>query len=203
MCTKCYWRWRKYGDPTVIKRPTRLPRHSPADIDTGGKACTKCKRYLPLDAFGKRSAAVDGLQWWCKDCQRDYYRERYQKDPEFRRKRLGYNQDFVGGFDEYRRQQRRAARFLAMYGITQEQLAEMVAAQGGVCKICGDPPPEGKPLVVDHDHETGAIRGALCGNCNSGLGYFRDDPERLRAAIRYLEEFAARQGNGQLALFAA
>jgi hypothetical protein len=50
------------------------------------------------------------------------------------------------------------------------------------CVICGSE----EPLVVDHDHNTGAIRGMLCNHCNRGLGHFRDDPFLLEFAAQYL-----------------
>ena len=50
------------------------------------------------------------------------------------------------------------------------------------CVICGDT----GPLVVDHDHKTGQIRGILCKHCNRGLGHFRDNPELLEFARMYL-----------------
>lgn len=52
------------------------------------------------------------------------------------------------------------------------------------CVICGSY----EPLVVDHDHKTGKIRGMLCNHCNRGLGHFRDDPELLVFAAEYLKE---------------
>ena len=48
--------------------------------------------------------------------------------------------------------------------------------------ICGD---EG-PLVVDHDHQTGKVRGMLCNHCNRGLGHFKDSPMLLEFAAQYL-----------------
>lgn len=74
------------------------------------------------------------------------------------------------------------------YGITSEQYAEMLAAQGGRCAICRTESPGGrkKMMSVDHCHSSNKVRGLLCTNCNAGLGHFRDDPDLLRAAVAYL-----------------
>ncbi len=78
--------------------------------------------------------------------------------------------------------------FVAQFGITVEQYGEMLARQGGVCAICGVENVRGMSLAVDHDHQSGRVRGLLCNPCNSAVGLFADDPERLRAAIDYLTE---------------
>lgn len=71
------------------------------------------------------------------------------------------------------------------YAITVERYNEIFEEQKGVCKICGTPP-NGKDLVVDHDHMTGKVRGLLCFSCNFGLGEFKDDEIRLLSAVDYL-----------------
>lgn len=85
---------------------------------------------------------------------------------------------------------KRSWRYLRQYGITVEDYDRMLAAQGGGCAICGgtDPQRNRKWFCVDHDHETGVVRGLLCMNCNDGLGRFADDPAQLRAAAAYLEQ---------------
>lgn len=76
------------------------------------------------------------------------------------------------------------------YGITIEQYEEMLENQGGVCAICGSPPPNDyhKRLNVDHCHSTGLVRGLLCRGCNQGLGNFRDDIDLMLNGISYLSK---------------
>src|SRR5690606_28752964 len=85
------------------------------------------------------------------------------------------------------------------FGITAEQYRQMHAAQGGVCAICGEPETRtrgGKvcDLAVDHDHATGAVRQLLCSRCNTGLGWFRDDPELLATAAEYVTRHRDAEG---------
>lgn len=61
------------------------------------------------------------------------------------------------------------------YGITREQYEAMFAKQGGVCAGCKSAVSE--RLRVDHDHDSGEVRGLLCSKCNSSLGFVGDNPE--------------------------
>lgn len=75
-----------------------------------------------------------------------------------------------------------------LYGITPEEFASLLESQNGCCAICQSAEPGGKGnWHVDHSHEDGHIRGLLCHHCNLLLGNAKDDPERLKAAIKYLE----------------
>lgn len=71
------------------------------------------------------------------------------------------------------------------YGITAGEHAAILASQGGVCAICSVA--AGRQWVVDHDHETGKLRGILCDYCNRGLGWFGDRADVLRLAAEYIE----------------
>lgn len=64
----------------------------------------------------------------------------------------------------------------------------MLVAQDHACAICEAPTWEHqKRLHVDHDHATGAVRGLLCSTCNLALGGFKDSPQLLESALRYLQ----------------
>ncbi len=74
------------------------------------------------------------------------------------------------------------------YGISLEDYNTILAHQGGKCAICRcDPPKSGRAFHVDHDHKTGRVRGLLCWTDNHDVVGRLRDPERLRAAARYLE----------------
>jgi hypothetical protein len=91
--------------------------------------------------------------------------------------------------DPARRAQQRDWNLQRKYGIGAAEVDALIEAQGGGCGICGTTEWNGKDGLphVDHDHDSGRIRGVLCDSCNNGLGRFRDDPNRLRAAADYLE----------------
>lgn len=61
--------------------------------------------------------------------------------------------------------------------------------QDDECIICGGVNESGRKLHQDHHHESGQVRELLCGPCNRGLGIFLEDPDRLRAAADYIEDW--------------
>lgn len=95
------------------------------------------------------------------------------------------------------RDQYRAADLRKTFGISLAEYAALAATQGNRCAICGRVETETrngrvKALAVDHDHESGQVRGLLCVACNTGIGKFGDDPKRLRTAAEYIEQHAAK-----------
>ena len=70
------------------------------------------------------------------------------------------------------------------YGITEEQYNDLLEKQDNKCAACSDT----TPLVVDHCHNTGAIRGLLCRKCNTALGQLNDSKERVEGLLRYISQ---------------
>jgi len=77
-------------------------------------------------------------------------------------------------------------------GWTPERYKTMLAEQDGLCASCGD------AFITsphcDHDHVTHRPRALLCASCNRGIGMFKDDPDRLQAAVHYLRSWSLRGG---------
>ena len=90
-------------------------------------------------------------------------------------------------WDEKYRGAARRSSLKKRYGITPEEYDAMLLAQGGACASCGDGQSEGGyRLSVDHNHDTGEVRGILCNGCNAALGHLKDDPQRILALLAYL-----------------
>ena len=76
-------------------------------------------------------------------------------------------------------------------------LKQLANKQGGRCGVCGLPPSRRDILVLDHNHDTGFIRGALHRSCNGAegrikskakLGHTGVSPEDYIIALgKYLE----------------
>lgn len=73
---------------------------------------------------------------------------------------------------------------LKKYGLTTTDFEAMVAHQGNGCAICSVP--FRNTPHIDHDHSTGQVRGLLCYSCNVAVGNFKDDPQLLLNAAKYL-----------------
>lgn len=85
--------------------------------------------------------------------------------------------------------------YYGQYGIDPDKYQFLFQMQGGVCAICRQSETNRRPdgrgvraMPVDHDHKTNAVRGLLCGNCNRGIGLFRDNPALLALAAEYLKK---------------
>lgn len=183
------------------------------------KKCGKCGTEKPLSDFyfiqttGKYTS-------YCRACYREYQRERLSR-PDKREKHNEWAREYAKGrrleINEHRKMRRALEpehrerenerdrsrhpdRWLRTnYKMTREQYDAKLAAQGGVCAICGREKALGigerNSFHVDHDHDCcpgrktcgRCVRGLLCNHCNPMLGHVDEDPEVLRRAAEYLE----------------
>ena len=142
------------------------------------KTCRACGATKDIRSFNLNKTIKDGRRGECRKCQRARARA-YINRPEFVRKRREYyrkTKHVVIGQNRER-----------LYGVTIEKYNEMRIAQHFKCAICGAHESEKtSTFAVDHCHKTNRVRGLLCRSCNTGLGFFRDDPQALKNAIQYL-----------------
>jgi hypothetical protein len=80
----------------------------------------------------------------------------------------------------------RIGRVASVYKISKDLAKDLVETKQ--CMACGGPNPKGISLHIDHCHETGSVRGALCFNCNGSLGLLGDSQERLLKLVAYLSK---------------
>lgn len=147
----------------------------------------------PLADFYNEKSGRDGKRPACKLCESAARRRWYQANREraiartlrwqrdnrerYNAKQRAYRRKNAGKDREY--------HLKKQFGLTQAEYERRLEEQGGGCAVCGNPP--GKTsLHVDHDHDTGALRGLLCMRCNNALGLFREQPQLLENGMRYV-----------------
>lgn len=173
-CKRCY-------RAKLAQSQMKPPRHHAPE---GMKRCTICKETKPTAEFAKNKNFHDGLSRGCRAC----YNVRSSAYGKANRKRLSA--------DQLRRFHENPERYAdydlkKRFGLEPGTYDKMLAAQNGVCAICLGKRFSGngkRRFAVDHDAETGRIRGLLCGNCNTGIGQLHHDRTILLAAIKYLDD---------------
>lgn len=158
----------------------------PKPAGQGRKLCESC-----------RVRATDRERVAAKVHQRRYYERNRDKVIARAKARAEADPAGTAAYHRENHQQRvadgRVLRLrVAKYGLTPDEFHALLEAQGGVCAICGGTDTQ-RRLAVDHDHESGEVRGLLCSGCNGAkLGALKDDPVRAEARAEYHEERARR-----------
>ena len=111
---------------------------------------------------------------------KEYHRRNYEKS-------LIWDQNYKRRHRVELQHRERSRRLRKYYGLTHEQYDQLKQEQDFRCAICGKLVEQ---LCVDHDHETGRVRGLLCRACNLILGNADDNPNILLSAIDYLGKVA-------------
>jgi|SRR5580658_330414 hypothetical protein len=139
---------------------------------TGTMVCTLCLTAKHVSNFCADRTRVKLLNSWCRKCVSERSLEARKTNPEKER-----DNNFLKSLRLRNR-------------ITIAQYNSLLSQQNGGCAICGAVSGRvGKVrLYVDHDHESGTIRGLLCQKCNSGLGLFQDSANLVRTAAAYLQK---------------
>ena len=115
--------------------------------------------------------------------EKTYHKEYAKKNPDkIRRARKRYKASEKGKFRAY------MGHIKRKYGLSEEEYLCILYEQRGLCLLCGKP--MGEDICVDHDHETGEVRGLLHRLCNVGIGAFGDDIDMLERAIEYIRRFS-------------
>jgi hypothetical protein len=109
----------------------------------------------------------------------EYWKERYIKEKPKHLARM--RQRYLDNPEAVKKRTRRNV-LKKKYGLTPESLAVLMDQHNNRCAICDGT----HKLVIDHDHDSGAVRGILCNACNVGLGRFKDNGTLLYKAAMYL-----------------
>tara|TARA_R100000234_G_scaffold18068_1_gene10054 strand:+ start:210 stop:959 length:750 start_codon:yes stop_codon:yes gene_type:complete len=152
-------------------------------LATGKKACHTCRRVLDVECFSTTKSNSVGYRSNCRYCRYVYEHKRTGDKRELVSEEQFYHRKSEAEISEYKYIWSQGKRL----GISPETVEKFLSIKE--CEICGKPEEEeGKRLALDHCHKTDKVRGRLCGDCNTTLGKFKDDPMLLRKAADYLEK---------------
>lgn len=170
------------------QRGNLRPMHRQTDRNAAGeKWCPhpECQLWKPPSEFNANMINADGLQSYCRPCQKVVARKHLERKPRPRTCEMSLEEREVireRGRTYYKNnsQRVREAMLFAKYAITYEEKLAMFAAQEGQCVVCFNPlPPMGvkgkKEPGVDHSHVTGKVRSLLCTGCNTSEGQLKGD----------------------------
>lgn len=143
------------------------------------KICSKCKKKKFTNKFYKQKRGKYGRSSICKICKR-----KYSQTPKRKSKAKQYRKSIRGQLSRQR-------EILKRHNITLAEYDQMFKNQNGVCAICNLPEINGR-LSIDHNHQTGKIRGLLCRSCNVLLGYLEriKNDGFIKKAEKYLRNYS-------------
>ena len=169
----------------VLKAPKFSTEEQLQLVAIGKKACHTCRRILDVKYFSSLKSRSTGYAGSCRYCRYVYEHKRTgnrRKEEEIISEEQFYHKKSEAEISEYKYIWSQGKRL----GISPETVKKFLSIKE--CEICGKPEEEeGKRLALDHCHKTDKLRGRLCGDCNTTLGKFKDDPMLLRKAADYLE----------------
>lgn len=191
-CKNC----RKRRDAENLQKRIKRNLSNPLE-SIGGKICSRCRINKSLTEFTRDNSRADGFGHRCKPCQKEYHAEWRANNPKYQEYQDKYYQDnkekinlrnnnYYQENKDWLLPKMNANRFFKKYGITQEEAKSLLDSQGGNCAICETEDPGIKGWCIDHCHDTGKVRGVVCGTCNSGMGLLKDNPKLLERAASYL-----------------
>lgn len=146
----------------------------------------KYKEQSRVNYLKNREKAIERSRQW-KEKNPERYQELTRNHSEKNREKMTARSAAWYRENKDRARQTTRKNKLQRYGLTVEQFSAMLASQSGKCPICQMELKSPKVPAVDHDHQTGAVRGILCRQCNAAIGQLQDNPTVLRRAAEYLE----------------